>query len=390
MKRKLGFVLILMLSASALVFAWGGSKKSASKSKAKNDGKIVIGCNNYLKGIYSLDILEKNFVTTCKALGVEPMVVNDEGKIENCITNVNNMISAGVDGIVFLGISDTLFPVVARKCEAAGVGYAFYDHMPSPKSLAMFAKNPHFAGIAATSDLATGKNIADYAVKVGMKKAIVVTGETTDTTHSARTNGFKKAFEAAGGKVLAEGYGTVTIADGMARANDLLTAHPDIDCVYATNGDLGTATIEALKKHPEVHAKLLVTDLDPDILTGLKSGTVQAANGAHWVNIDYTTALLVCQLKGYNLKKPDGTAPILIVPVMTLPNSYVDLYNQEWIENSPYSDAQLQSLAKPGVTIAHYQDMLDNYNIDNCLKEKVAAGRVSQAALDKAQAGVGK
>jgi ribose transport system substrate-binding protein len=388
MKRKLIAVLALVLGASALVFAKGTTRNSGSKHKTNE--RLLIGCNNYLKGIYSLDILEKNFVTTCMSLGVDPMVVNDEGKIENCVTNVDNMISAGVDGIVFLGISDTLFPVVARKCEAAGVGYAFYDHMPSPKSLAMFAKNPHFAGIAATSDLATGKNIADYAVKIGLKKAIVVTGETTDTTHSARTNGFKKTFEAAGGKVLAEGYGTVTIADGMARANDLLTAHPDIDCVYATNGDLGTATIEALKKHPGVHAKLLVTDLDPDILSGLKNGTVQAANGAHWVNIDYTTALLVCQLKGYNLKKPDGTAPVLIVPVMTLPNSYVDLYNQEWIENSPYSAAQLQSLVKPNVTIAYYQKMLDNYNIDNCLKEKVAAGRVLQSVLDKAQAGVGK
>ncbi|MDR1363590.1 MAG: hypothetical protein LBJ35_06035, partial [Spirochaetaceae bacterium] len=60
-----------------------------SACKSKDNGKLVIGFNNYSKGIYSLDILEKGFLATCEALDVEPMVVNDEGKVENSSVNVD-------------------------------------------------------------------------------------------------------------------------------------------------------------------------------------------------------------------------------------------------------------------------------------------------------------
>lgn len=373
-------MIVLLLSVSTLI----GVFASGQKETAKEKDHLVIGCNNFLKGIYSLDILEKNFITTCNALGVEPMVVNDEGKIENTVTNVDNMIASGVDGIIILGLSDTLFPVIAKKCEAAGVAYAFYDHMPSQKSLSLFKDKPNFAGIAATSDLNTGRNIGEYAAKTGLRKAIIVTGETTDTTHSARTNGFIKAFEAAGGEVLAEGYGNVTIAEGLSRADDLMTAYPNIDCVYATNGDLGTASMEALDKHSEINAKLYCTDLDPDVLDGLENGKVAAANGAHWVNIDYTTALIVNFLQGNKLRDSDGNAPILTVPVMTLPNKYIELYNNQWIENSPYSDDEIRSLVGPNVTLDSIQAMLDRYTIEDRLTDMVKSGVITQAALNQA------
>ncbi len=374
--------------ASTVQTGSGQEETGNEAEESDNEGSdttYTIGFNNYLKGIYSLDILEKNFLTTCEALGVEPMVVNDEGKVENCVTNVDNMIAAGVDGIVFFGISDTLFPVVAQKCEEAGIPYAFFDHMPSDDILSQIQGNENYAGIAATVDTYTGNNIGEYAAEAGLKKAIVVTGETTDTTHSARTNGFKEKFEAAGGKVLAEGYGTVTISDAMQRANDLLTAHPDVDCVYATNGDVGVATIEALAKHPEVNAKLYVTDLDPDILTGLEEGTIAAANGAHWVNIDYATALLVNKLNGHGITNEDGTPARLVVPVMTLPNNYVDLYNSQWIEKSPYSTEEIQSLVGNDISIDDFNAMLEDYTIENRLQAKLDAGEITQEEFDAAK-----
>ncbi|MGE4277047.1 MAG: sugar ABC transporter substrate-binding protein [Lawsonibacter sp.] len=393
MKKCFALILtvLMVLSLAACGNSAGNSTTSNAGSTSQEASgsssgkKLTIGFNNYLKGIYSLDILEKNFTTTCEALGVEPMVVNDEGKMENSVSNVDNMIAAGVDGIVFFGISDTLFSVVSQKCEAAGIPYAFFDHMPSDAVYDSLKNNELFAGVAGTLDINTGKNIGTYASEQNLKKAIIVSGQTTDVTHSARTNGFEEAFTAAGGTVLAEGYGEVTIAEALTRANDLLTAHPDTDCVYATNGDVGTACIEALAKHPEVHAQLYVTDLDPDVLTGLENGTVAAANGAHWVNIDYATALLVNYLNGNILKDEAGNAPKLVVPVMTLPSNYVGLYNEQWIENSPYSDAEIQSLVvtyNKEANLDSFTKMLDEYTIDNRLQAKVDAGIITQADLD--------
>ena len=382
MKKFLVLFLICAFTVSS-VFASGQQENSSVTS---SDKKLVIGFNNFLKGLYSLDILEKNFVTTCDALGVEPMVVNDEGKIENTITNVDNMIASGVDGIVILGLSDTVFPVIAQKCEEAGVYFAFYDHMPSQESLDRFKNYKYFAGIAATSDLATGENIGNFAAKAGLKEAVIVTGLTTDTTHLNRTNGFIKAFEAAGGKIVAEGYGNVSRGDALQMSDDLLTAHPDIDCIYGTNGDYAAATLESMSKHPQVNAKLFATDLDPDILTGLKDGKIEAANGAHWVNIDFSTALLVNALKGHKIISQDGSASILTVPVMILPNKYIDLYNSQWIEKSPYSNAEIQAMVGENVTEQVLQDMLTNYTIEKRLEAMVVDGRITQSQLDAAKA----
>ena len=227
------------------------------------------------------------------------MIVNDEGKVEKTITNVDNMISAGVDGIVFFGISETLFPVVSQKCQDAKVPFVVYDHMPSDENLDLLKANPYFKGAVATRDLGTGQNMGEHAASLGLKRAIIITGKRADPTHSARTNGFTQAFEDGGGEVLDVAWDANTLADATAKANDLLIAHPDVDCVYASNGDYGSGTMQAMAQHTNVDAQLFVTDLDPDILTGLKEGTIAAANGAHWINVDFATTLLLNALLGH-------------------------------------------------------------------------------------------
>ena len=358
--------------------------EAAASAEASSGDKPLIGFNNFLKGNYSVDILEKTIQATCEALGCDFMAVNDEAKVENSVTNVDNMIAAGVDGIVFLGVADTLFPVIAQKCEAAGVPFVITDHLPSDDVVAQLETFTQYIGGACVKDINTGKKIGEYAASLGLKKAIIVTADKTDTTHAARTSGFTETFEAAGGQVLDIGYGTPTVAESMTRANDLLTAHPDVDCIYATNGDVVSGTMEALAKHTDVNAKVFGTDLDPDVLDGLKGGQVAAANGAHWINGDFSTALLINHLRGNDIKDADGTAPMLIVPTMTLPSNMVDLYNQFWIEQQPFAPEEMQAMVSSGITATDLQGLLDNYTIETRLQAKVDAGVLTQDELDAA------
>jgi ribose transport system substrate-binding protein len=373
-KRIVAFSLVFALA----VFAFSGCEKKTGSGSEKN---LVVGFNNYLQGNYSLDILEKSFKATCEALGVEPYVLNDEAKLENSASNVDNMINAGVDGIVFFGINDTLFPVVSKKCTDAGIPFVFFDHMPSDETLARVVTSPYYKGIAATVDYGTGSNIGDYALQRGLKKAVVITGQQGDTTHTARTNGFTETFTKGGGQVLTQAYGPVDLSGALTRANDTLTAHPDADCIYATNGDVGTSCIEALSKHPGMKASIFVTDLDPSVLEGLKSRKVAAGNGAHWVNVDFATALLVNSLRGNDIKD-NGQPPRLVVPVMTLPSNLVELYDKYWIQQQPFSADEMRSWVGPDVTVNIFKQALDDYNIQNRLEAKVKQGLLSQAELD--------
>jgi len=191
--KKFWKVFIACILGLALFAGCSGDK--TEKAGVSGEKKLLIGCNNFLKGNYSLDILEKSFINTCNALGVEPYIVNDEAKTENSIANVDNMIAAGVDGVVFFGIQDTMFPIVAQKCESAGIPFVFFDHMPSDAVLEQVGQSKFYKGIAATVDLGTGQNIGNYALEAGLKKAVVITGEQGDTTHTARTNGFSETFK---------------------------------------------------------------------------------------------------------------------------------------------------------------------------------------------------
>jgi ribose transport system substrate-binding protein len=373
---------IVMLS---LVFALAGLAFSSCTKRDGSDSekKLVIGFNNYLQGNYSLDILERSFKATCDALGVEAYVMNDEAKTENSASNIDNMINAGVDGIVFFGINDTLFPVVAKKCTDAKVPFVFYDHMPSDETLAKVVTSPYYKGLAATIDYGTGANIGTYALQRGLKKAVVITGPQGDTTHTARTNGFTDTFTKGGGQVLDQSYGSVSLSGALTRTNDTLTAHPDADCIYATNGDVGISCIEALSKHPAMKADIFVTDLDAPVLEGLKSGKVAAGNGAHWVNVDFATVLLINALRGNDIKD-NGQPPRLVVPVMTLPFNLVDLYAKYWIEQQPFSADEMRSWVGPNVTIDTYKQALNDYNIQNRLEAKVRQGLLQQSELDAA------
>lgn len=332
--------------------------------------KLVIGFNNPQKGLYSVDILEKSFVAACNALGVEPLTVNDEGRLENAVANIDNMISTGVDGIVFFGATDTLFPVAAQKCEEAGIPLVFYDHMPTDEILSMINGTGMYKGIAATVDGNTGSNMGEYAVSQKLKRAVVVTGDITDTTHAARTRGFEETFTAGGGEIATVSYGLIDLSSVMTRANDVLIAHPDIDCIYATNGDIGSVVIEALSKHPNISAKVLVTDLDPAVLTGLESGGVAAANGAHWVNTNFAVALLMNAIAGNELREEDGTPPRLVIPVTTLPSQRVSMYEQHWIQEHPYSDDEIRAMVSPDMTLGKLREIIADYNIESRLAAK--------------------
>ncbi|NLM19851.1 MAG: substrate-binding domain-containing protein [Clostridiaceae bacterium] len=356
------------------------SKEEAEKAEeAPTEGKkYKIGFNNLLKGAYSLDILERNFVNACEAMGVEPVIVNDEGVIENSPNNVDSMIAAGVEGIVFFGVSDAIFQTIAMKCEQAKVPFVFYDHMPSPDVITQLNDYEYYAGSAGTIDFNTGENAAKYALESGARKAIIATGLITDTTHKARTDGFTDEFVAGGGEVLDTKYSDTELEAAMQSIGDLLTANPDAEFMYLTNGTMGSAGIQ-IKEQRNLDIPTYVTDLDPDVLEGLKDGTVAAANGAHWTNPTFALALLVNHLNGVEMKQDDGSAAQLVVPVLTLPGELIDLYDHYWIKTgSPYTQEEMASFVDGTTTYNDLQAELDNYTLENRLDKLSELGVVSE------------
>lgn len=361
--------------------------QNSQQAQQSTSKKYKIGFNNYLKGFYALDILENNAKYATESLGNEFVAVNDEAKSEKVVQNVQNLISSGVDGIVFFGIVDTLFPVVSQMCEKAKVPFVIYDHLPSDKSLQILKKNPYFVGAVGEHDYDAGFPIGEYAAKEGLKKAILITGKRGDTTHEARVKGFTDSFTKAGGQILDVGWGNSTLADALQKAEDLITAHPDIDCIYGTGGDFGLGALQALKKHPNIKAKMYVTDLDPAVLEGLESNDIAAANGAHWVNAGFSVAMLQNYLENHQLKAGDGQAPVVTVPILVLPAKQEKLYKKFWIDSQPYSSDEIKKLtysSNKDISLDSFQKVLTEYSIEERLLQRQTEGKISEAEFKEA------
>jgi ribose transport system substrate-binding protein len=358
------------------------TSQQAQSEQQTNAKKYKIGFNNYLKGFYALDILENNAKFATESLGNEFIAVNDEAKSEKVVQNVQNLISSGVDGIVFFGIVDTLFPVVSQMCEKAKVPFVIYDHLPSDKSLEILRKNPYFVGAVGEHDYDAGFPIGEYAAREGLKKAILITGKRGDTTHEARVKGFTDSFTKAGGQVLDVGWGNSTLAEALQKAEDLITAHPDIDCIYGTGGDFGLGALQALKKHPNIKAKMYVTDLDPAVLEGLESNDIAAANGAHWVNAGFSVAMLQNYLESHQLKDKDGQVPVVTVPILVLPAKQEKLYKKFWIDSQPYSSDEIKNLtysSNKDISLDSFQKVLIEYSIKERLLQRQSEGKITEA-----------
>jgi hypothetical protein len=84
------------------------------------------------------------------------------------------------------------------------------------------------------------------ALADGCKTAVIIGGNIGDNNMDQRSQGFREAFEAGGGNVLDEAAApTLPSAD---KAEDMLSANKDADCLYAMVGDYIPGSLSAIDK----------------------------------------------------------------------------------------------------------------------------------------------
>ena len=118
MKRILALVLgLAMLSALASGCAPTGESGGGQSSPAVRTGSntsYTIATNNFGAGVYPLDTNAAYEQNAADALGVTLNVTNNEFTADKSITQLQNQLASAPDGVAFLGISETLFPVAAQ------------------------------------------------------------------------------------------------------------------------------------------------------------------------------------------------------------------------------------------------------------------------------------
>lgn len=345
----------------------GGAPQSAAPapSAAGGDGKYLIAENNWGQGVGALDLIENEARYTVTAYGCDFQAYNDEFSADKMKSNIQGMLSAGTDGILFFGAAPTLIPVVAQMCEQAKVPFVIFDQIPQDEQvIERLEANPYYVGSVGTDNFAAGVNMAKHALEDGKTKAIILGGAVGDPVHDARIQGFTTTFEQGGGTITGVGR-CDNPASGTTKCDDLIAASPDSDAIYALTGDYATSALTAMDNH-SASMSVYVTDSTANTLQDLKDGKVVVGDGGSSVAVTLATTLLVNWLDGNQLKTEAGTAPYInTIVAFPIYADSAENYQKYWLTGNPLTEAQLKALRGPEITMADIDQFVADYTLEN-------------------------
>ena len=222
------------------------SAASTPADTASGDGTYKIGINYMTSSSYVLVTLRDNSVKVIEGMGSEALAIDDEANPEKIMQDIENMVSAGCNGVIAWMLVDQAFDPLSELCERSKVPFVLNDKVPEdPDIIANMKANPYFAGAIGPANAVYGEAVADYAISKGWETVVIFSGDAADPTDTPRIRAFREKFEAAGGVILNEAHAAST-ADIQPTIDNTLVAHTEPDFIYATGPDYSNAACDAL------------------------------------------------------------------------------------------------------------------------------------------------
>lgn len=407
MKRRTLAILLTLAMVFGLVACGGGSSSTPASNDASTPSSSVssqpgsdaeepgneketfkIGYNQLVTGDYALDSLANNTKVAIEAAGHEAMGVVAGGNIDQMITDVENMIAAGCDGLVLWLPIEAQVLTVAEMCESAGVYWTLADKVPSDEMLEQLKDYKYFAGGIAPDNYSYGVALAEYAISQGYKSAYIQAPGIGDATATPRIEGFRATFEAAGGTILDEAH-TDDSNEAVTQAENLyLTYGEQADCVLCTGAStFGTAALTILQKYDEHDLKILTGDLDQTILNSMATEDyVSVCAGDYWVCGSLAAVMCVNALENGMWTDANGDAAVITnVPSFGVPSTQLELFNNYIAGNALFNETEIRDMVDGD--LANFQSWVESFDLVSRFESKHADGIISDDEM--AAAGLG-
>ena len=371
-------------AAKIMAAAWGLSMVFSTSVYAADDG-IKIGYNYFGTGGYSLAALANQSQIVLDACGVESVAADDQFSVETLVTDIENMISSGCDGIAIWLPAEPLYETVANKCAEAGVYFVLNDKVPSdPAIKEALMNNEYFAGACAPANAVYGQIMAQYALDQGWETCITTSSAEGDATDQPRLDAFKETFEAGGGTILNELHAD-TVADSLVQIQDALVASDEPDFIYGVGSDYAINACTALESYPDYETKVITSGLDKEALGLLidENSPLVVINGDNWISGMFSAVMLENAVEGNVLKDADGNVIYVedIQPFEVSADTY-PLFEKYFMNESAYSADEIKSMI--GISYDEMMNIINDYSLENRLNAKYEAGEVSEEEMKSA------
>lgn len=254
MKKVLALFLTVVLSLSAL----------------------AVVAEEYTIGVLLSDTSNTFFVTMQNAieakaaeLGAKTIVLNGANDSAKDVTNMENLLSAGVNIVLYNPVDSDAAAAVAQAAIDQGVHIISIDRaVNGAEVVSHIASDNVYGGRIATEkliELIGGKGI--LAEIQGMAGA---------SAANDRHQGFQEAVAAAGEdiQVADSQIGDWDTTKAMGIMENMLTAHPDIQAVFCANDNMAIGAVQALQQAKRSDIFVIGFDAEQVALDAIEEGTM--------------------------------------------------------------------------------------------------------------------
>lgn len=181
---------------------------------------------------------------------------------------VETMINRQVDAIVLAPSDRSAFKIVVNRAKAARIPVVIYDSGLDTQNYTSFVATDNFLG---------GSMAAERMGQIlkGKGKVVMIKTVPGGASTIAREDGFRSTLNAKfpGIKILDERFGMASPAISRSVTENMLTAYPDLNGIFASNESGSAGASQALKNYGG-RIKLVGFDSSPMLIDQLKAGVI--------------------------------------------------------------------------------------------------------------------
>ena len=221
---------------------------------------------------------------------------------------VEAMINRRVDAIVLAPIDKNTMVGVVDRAAREKIPVVIFD---SP------VDTENFVSQVATDNYAAGGMAAGRMGQIlaGKGKIAIVAVQPGAASTMAREQGFEDAIKKdfPGIQILDKRYGMADFAKSLAVTENMLTAHPELDALFASNESSTVGAAQALKQR-QAKVKLVGFDWSPALLDDLRAGLIDSLVAQHPFRMgEESVKAAVAKLRGHEVVKINNLAPRLLL-----------------------------------------------------------------------------
>src|SRR5579871_4926623 len=167
--------------------------------------------------------------------------VQDFKSSSDQIASLENMGTQGMDALVIVAPDSAAVTPIAEKLHEKGILIVNVSGGFTKPVADMFIEG---------DNKAFGRKSGEFMVqKLGGKGKIAILEGTPCTVNTDRVNAFKDALKGSGVQIVGDGVGEWNRAKAEATMQNILTANPQLDAIWAADDDMALGVESALKSH---------------------------------------------------------------------------------------------------------------------------------------------